>query len=311
MKVRFRLAVALAFLLCGCLVGGAFAATKRITPHAHGGKQKIYIGSKSFTYHKASKQMPLVFRLKGPTPLRVLSRHLYDPMAKPQKVTYRFNVEIDGVVLRTAEETAVVSKQALRVGEGPVGTLEKAVFQVPAGEHTVKIYPSDQGETVAFRVYMGTAKKSATTWIPFSPETYVQAVRVHSGERESTCYRFSQTAPVAFTVEGPLRIKIGTRLDFGAENGTSQTYGIRVALDGKPWKSFGMKSKASHTVVYPDMTEVTPGLERTVALSIPAGRHKVEIYLDRAAVPTASLRILAAQKDLRTGRGTGGRTPRR
>ena len=63
-RVTFLLGVA-ALLVCVSVPEG-YAASKRIRPTSHAGSVNILIGGKSSSYHKATKQKPIEFRVKGP-----------------------------------------------------------------------------------------------------------------------------------------------------------------------------------------------------------------------------------------------------
>ena len=260
------LVVALALVLGGGLSESSMAAKKlsnRIRPAASAGSVKVMIGKKSGTYHKATKAKPVVFAIKGPATIRILSRYLFPSPELTKSTPYAFRVEVGTTTLRTETKKAGVSKQARLEGGVKLGTLEKSTIRLPAGTHRVRIVPVDGDASIAVRILKGTGKKVAIRWASFQPDAGVKAVRLHEKDQESTVYRFGPAQPVRVSLRGPLKMRVTTRLDFGLTNGVTQSYVIKAALDGKPWKSFTLKSTASHTASYPDLAQITPGTGRS------------------------------------------------
>ncbi len=299
MKGRIVLSLVVTAALALTLAPAASAASKRIRPVSHGGRVQVGIGAKKFTYHTASKEKPVVFRVKGPLPVKILSRCLFTDA--PGATTYHLRLEIDGVELRTITEKAGISARAAIAGGGKIGSLEKAIVQIPSGDHRVRLFPTEPGARVAVRVFTGTGKRTAAKMVPFAPEKFLQAVRLHAGDLETTLYRFDAVRPIEVPIHGPLHLDIGTRIDFGSSNGYTQAYVIKANLDGRPWKSFALKSRASHTVAYPDLPEITPGVERTIQLDVPSGSHVVSITLDGTTAAAAALRIRVPERELKVG----------
>lgn len=274
------------------------AASKRIKAAASAGATQIKIGEKLSSYDLASKQRPVEIRVKGPVPLRVLSRFVFADPAGPETRSYRIRAEIDGIELRTAMENFAVSKTARTEAGGRIGTLETTTLRVPAGDHRIRLFPIEDGVTLALRVLKGTPAKAKVKWVSFQPEGYAEAARLQEKEVESTVYRMTQTYPVTLTVRGPMRMQVTTRLDFDHTNGVTQSYVIPVLLDGKAWKSFALKSRSSHTAIYPDFPEIVPGLGRSFEIAIPSGVHKVSIGLEATTARGASVRVRIPEKKI-------------
>lgn len=298
--------LALAIMLCIAAwtptAPAAAAASKAVKPLSHAGTAKVRVGQKSVTYYRASAKQPVELSVAGPTPLRILSRHVYGDSAKSARVSYSLRVEIDGVVLKTISLKAGSSARAKLAGGLRIGGLKESVVQIPAGQHAVRIYPTAKGRRVALRLYLDGGKKSAGKWIPFAPDRFLEAARLHEKDLETTYYRFNQTNPVELTIRGPLHLRVRSRVDFGTTNGYTQKYVARCLLDGKPWKSFALSSSASHTATYPEHPQITPGAERLFNLSVPSGPHRVTVLLDGTAASGGALRFQVNQKQLNSGR---------
>lgn len=292
----------LAAALALSVASGAMAASKRIKPDSHGGAVKVLIAKKSYTYYRIDPQKPIEFRVTGPTPVRISSRHLYPAPGVSGRVAYKLRVDIDGVLLKTATLRAGASGSASLKSGARIGGLKETIIRVPAGQHTIRISCSGNEPGAAVRLYLDSGKKSAGRWIPYAPESYLESVRLQSKEVESTYYRFDRMQPAEITVKGPLKLRVGTRVDFGTTNGYTQRYVVRCLLDEQPWKSFSLSSTASHTSTYPEHPEITPGIERRIELNVPSGPRRVTIFLDGTAAGAAALRVQVNEKDLNAGR---------
>jgi hypothetical protein len=277
----------------------AVAGAARIKPVTHGGDVSIRVAGKSSGYHRASAAHPIEIVVKGPTSIRILSRALIPPDVAAGPIAYALRVQTDGVAVQTRRVRAAVSTRATGPAGSKVGTLEREILRVAAGEHRIRISPEGAGDELAIRVLRGTGKKQKTTWISFAPEIYESAVRLHAGDAEETYYRLSATKPVEATIRGPLRMKVTSRIDFDAVNGTTQAYLLKVLLDGAEWKAFPLKARSSHTATYPDLPEITPGMGQVVDLQVPNGTHDVSFHLDGMTAAGGALRIRVPKPTLR------------
>ncbi|MBD3334422.1 MAG: hypothetical protein GF355_02805 [Candidatus Eisenbacteria bacterium] len=280
------------------LTGQAMGASKRIKSKVHAGLFKIEIAGRTSVYYRATADTPLEVKVKGPTPIRVLSRYLYGEDEEAGPVTYSLTLSIDGVEVRTMTEDTYPSDSARRQDGGEIGTLERAVAQIPEGDHTVTIRPVDEEVELGFRIFRGLRKTGGSKWISYSPESYARAVRLHATDAELTYYRFTKSEPVVADLIGPLRLRIRTRLDFAPETGYTQAYVVSLILDGEPWKNYRLESRTSHTSIYPDLPEITPGRGRDINVKLPSGEHRLEILLSGTTAEGASLRILIPEKEL-------------
>ncbi len=281
----------------------AAAQLVRIDPEKHAGRRGILIGEsrKAMVYHRTSQEQPAEFSVQGPVPLRVIARH-YSPGRGLVTMRLRIEIEEDG---EDEAETAVIhldprpSNTARRRDGTSVGVLRRGEIRIPAGLHRVRIYPENTTRSAVVRVFKGTPTRSAASWVPFAPHRFEQAVILHGPDSETTYYRFNKETPVGLEVLGPLRLRVTTRLDFDEVAGSTQSYVVRVLLDGEPWQVFPMSSRTSPNVFYPDLPEIAPGIAREFTVSIPQGRHDVEMYLVSTTAGGASARIRVPARELR------------
>lgn len=284
-------------LLAGVLASDpAQAATKRLKARAHDGTVKVQVAGKSSLYYRASRANPAEFTVSGSLPLRVLARSL---VLEPGAPLRHLVIEVDGRAVRTISLKGRTAKDAVIAGNGKPGLLAKASLHLGgSGRHKIRIYPREENHVAAVRVLSGSSSKQALKWVAFAPETYEKAARLQLKDSEVTCYRFSASKPAGMDLHGPIRLKVTSRLDFGISNGYTQSYLVKVLLDGKPWKSFSLKSRASHTASYPDMGELVPGIPQEFQVEVPAGSHQLLFMLDGTTASGAALQIRVPTRDL-------------
>jgi hypothetical protein len=248
-----------------------------------------------------SGNRPLEYRIDGPTPIRVLSRLLAGDEVQAAPVRYALRLEIDGVELRVLEYESQVSTTVRLPDDQPIHALEKSIVHIPAGSHKVRIVPAGAGTRVALRVFLGDGTPRSIRWVPYVPDTYERPIRLHGRDSEVVYYRFTAETPVTLHLNGPTRLQIRSRLDFGAQRGYSQTYALKLFVDGRLERTWRLKARASHTSIYPDLPEITPGVSNDVTLEVPAGRHELTIGLDCTTAGSAALRLFIPESAVTNG----------
>jgi hypothetical protein len=301
MRPSLSLARSCLAILTAFAVSSADGAETRIRPEPGSRSLKIKVGEKVSSYHLASRGEPLEFRVVGPGPIRVCTRYLFPVGSSSPTASYQVRLAIDGVVLRTLSEEAQTTTRATSPDGRAVGALRKEIVVLPAGSHRLRVFPTDPATEIAVRLFRGYGSPKKIAWVHFAPESYERAVRLHSGESETVYYRFSVDKPIAFPINGPVPVKLMTRLDFGVERGYQQTYTIKVFLDDVLHATFSLKATASHTSTFPDLGEITPGLARECHFDVPQGRHRVRVALDCTTARSASLRVLIPKKAVTNG----------
>ena len=102
-------------------------------------------------------------------------------------------------------------------------------------------------------------------------------------------------------INGPVRMKALTRLDFNHERGYSKSYAIQISIDGTLHRTSRLTAKASATSIYPDLPDITPGVGKTFYLDVPEGRHEIAIALTNTTANAAAIRLLIPKKAVTNG----------
>ena len=301
MKRLLGISLGLGLLVATLSIASADPTPKRILPQGNPETVQVRIGKKSSTYHVATSTEPLAIQVQGPTSIRILSRRLFDSDPPETPITYRVCLEIDGVTIQTVERTATTSSTARLAGGKSIGSLERATVRIPEGAHRVLLYPLGEGTRVALRLFHRDARAKKVRYVPFAPESYERPIVLHSGDSEVVYYRFTPDVPAKFSVNGPVRMKALTRLDFNHERGYSKTYAIQVSIDGELQQTSRLTSKASSTSIYPDQPDITPGVGKELMIDVPDGRHEISIALVSTTANAASLRLLIPEKAVTNG----------
>lgn len=299
---RWIVALAAVVLLVAGTFAPALSGSKRVQPSSSAGRVMVQIAKKSSSYHRATRSKPAVFQVTGPTRLKLILRSL-PPAAGERAQSVR--ISIDGKEAKAVELKAAASRTArLAADQRPVGTSRTRTLEIPPGLHKVRVTPLAAGDEVGVRAFRRTVARATTKWVTFAPETFEQSLRVRSGEREETCYRFTPEKPVGLTVHGPTRIRAITRIDFDQNTGTTLAYVVRAMIDGRPVESHALSARVAHTVTYPERPEITPGLAREITLKVPQGTHQVEFRLEGTTAhgATAILRVPESSVKTKPGR---------
>ncbi|MCA9729772.1 MAG: hypothetical protein KC729_18965 [Candidatus Eisenbacteria bacterium] len=262
---------------------------------------QLQVGTKLSSYHVTSRTAPIELSVKGPASLRILSRRLFASEPPEGPIPYGICLEIDGVRTRTLQESSDGESFAYAEDGMAAGSLERAVVQIREGHHKIRLYPAEDDVRLALRLFRGKGKAPKLHYVPFAPDTYKESALLHSADSEVTYYRFDLEVPITFSVNGPVRMKAWTRLDFDHERGASKTYAIKVGIDGALVQSQQLTSRASATSIYPGLPEITPGVGKEVIFDVPEGHHEVSIGLDCTTAAAASLRLLIPRKAITNG----------
>jgi hypothetical protein len=116
----------------------------------------------------------------------------------------------------------------------------------------------------------------ALDWKSFAPAGYARKTRISVGGKELTYYLFDDETPLSFSVDGPTRVKILTRVRI-PNNREDLGYSVSVARDGMPVDTHSFDSRPKDGAFYVEFNSMRPGVIRRVYIDVPTGRHGYEI----------------------------------
>ncbi len=106
-------------------------------------------------------------------------------------------------------------------------------------------------------------------------------------------YELDPNESTKLTFEGPLRLKVGTRLNYDVTMDGAQKFTVIALENGKELQRATFRVGKSETAKYQNKPEVIPSVERTFYLQIPDGKHQLEFQLTETTAKSAGLRFLS------------------
>ena len=117
---------------------------------------------------------------------------------------------------------------------------------------------------------------AAADWKSFRPADYSAKVRISVEGSELTYYHFRADEPLTFSVEGPTRVKILTRVRVPNDRETVE-YGVSISRDGVHMETVEKEAYPKESAFYVAFNSFRPGVIRRIYIDVPTGRHGYEI----------------------------------
>ena len=117
---------------------------------------------------------------------------------------------------------------------------------------------------------------SGADWKSFRPAEHSGRTKISVGGKELTYYQFSEDEPIAFSVEGPTRVKVLTRVRVPNDR-ESVEYGVSVSMDGVHQETIEKEAYPKGGAFYVAFNHFRPGVIRRVYIDVPTGRHGYEL----------------------------------
>ncbi len=121
------------------------------------------------------------------------------------------------------------------------------------------------------------AAAAAVDWHSVTPASSAGNTKILVGSKTLTYHRSTSEQSVRFTVEGPTRVKVLTRLRVPTSE-TTVDYEVAVLEDGVPLRTESMTTgSAGPGATYLALEMFTPGEIRRVYIDVPTGRHTYDL----------------------------------
>jgi hypothetical protein len=128
----------------------------------------------------------------------------------------------------------------------------------------------------------------AADWKVLEPARYASKARIEIDSKKITYYRFDAGNPLVFSIEGPTRVKVLTRLRLPTGVDAAD-YAISVLRDGTRGVHEQFTTKPSTQAVYVRSEDHHPGVIRRVYIDVPTGQHGYELRAMGDAVVDAKV----------------------
>ena len=117
---------------------------------------------------------------------------------------------------------------------------------------------------------------TAADWKSFRPADYSAKIGISVEGSERTYYHFTADEPLTFSVEGPTRVKILTRVRVPNDRETVE-YGVSISRDGVHMETVEKEAYPKESAFYVAFLSFRPGVIRRIYIDVPTGRHGYEI----------------------------------
>ena len=243
-------------------------------------------------YYLLTKDSPIELTIAGPTWLRVYTRLLFKPGMK-EKAIFK-------IIVTEGEEEKIVSLEteksnsAVGAAKQEFGKWRSFFIEVPQGINNYKFslwqVPS---ETVAVRFSI----EKPSEWKSMPPNQQTKKLIAEEAGKTTEYYELGPTEPIKLKLEGPLRIKVGARLNYDITIAGAQKFTIVVLEAGKELQRATFRVNKSETVKYQNKPEVIPSAERTFYLQFPGGKHELEFQMTGTMAKSGGLRFLSKTQE--------------
>jgi hypothetical protein len=113
-------------------------------------------------------------------------------------------------------------------------------------------------------------------YIRFSPQFYENEITVDISGKLYTYYQVDESN-LAFDLEGPVLVKIISRLIYNDNFQNHKGYTFTVFDNGKELASFEEEAQRSGKAFFPQMLDKTPSTGDVNIIQLPAGKHHIDI----------------------------------
>ena len=276
-------------LSCGCSEGQKLDWDSLI-PDGFIDRTLLKVFGSELIYYGFDAHTPLVFRAKGPTRVRILSRLRFTPEMNGEQsyeiILSEEGLEKERILHRTTEskKASYIEMAGLKLGKA----MKMDFAVIDTGFHTFEVRLGARSEhRVEARIYI------LDDEIEIAPYDYAESVIAFLSEsRERTYYLLTREQPVRVRVSGPTRFTVQTRLDYDPDMIGKQMYVLNVLEDGEPLKSFHIESVRSSTVTYKNRPTIIPGAAKSFEIAVTQGVHTYEFQLPSSQLQGVCLRFL-------------------
>jgi len=117
---------------------------------------------------------------------------------------------------------------------------------------------------------------AAADWKSFRPAEYSARTKISVGGNERAYYKFTEDEPLTFSIEGPTRVKVLTRVRVPNDR-KSVEYGVSISMDGVHQEIVEKEAYPKDGAFYIAFNSFRPGVLRRVYIDVPTGRHGYEL----------------------------------
>lgn len=284
-------------LVMTALVAFSADASELLAPTS-GTVLSLNIAGRQSAYYRLALDSTLEVKASGPGTLTAIVRLALPAGFVKDSAHYRVLVQ-SGVDTARDVRTTTASADAEWVGqtEQP-GLSRKFSFTVETGLHTyhVRLLEAD-GPYCGLRFQLARPAPHADQ-SPLYPVAMDRTLTLIYHERRLDYHLATPTKPVKVRAIGPTRLRVVTRLVYGATMKGTQKYALNLALDAKPLKPEELSTTKAVNSEFEEEGEWVPGKSRTIYVAIPPGEHELGVTPTSTDAPGVALRFTLPADDV-------------
>jgi hypothetical protein len=224
--------------------------------------------NKVIKYYLLEPGQSLEFQTFNADTLEVYSRCLDKPF---QNYSYILEAKGQKVVIQKSARTSSVSET---VSGQTISTYNKITLE-DIGSQEIRL-TNNSKQRLIFKPNLknSSASKQKIDYISFSPQNYNKTATVQVRDKKYTYYNSEE---IEFTVEGPLYLKVISRLIFQNTLVDSYNYRFQVFMDNDLLGEYKEKAYKSDVAILPADKQLIPSSGDVNIIRIPSGKHDLKI----------------------------------
>jgi hypothetical protein len=267
------------------LLAAGVAAGGEVSVRGEPGRASISVVRRvDVGYYLVTGTRPLEFDATGPEWLRVYTR-LWWPAGAGGRQIYRLVLSQDDAD-RPVEFEVGLSGSSHGPGGRKVGEWRSFFVQVPPGATRYRLaLERAASDTVAVRI----VRQAPKPWLPLVVGG--RTLSLVEGRDTLRYHELAKGAALSLELDGPCRVRVRARLNFGPTLPGTQSFVVTVTESGKSIVRRSLRAGRSPAAVYADEPGLVPSSERTLSFSLAEGRHRLSFGLSGTLAASAAVRV--------------------
>jgi len=145
--------------------------------------------------------------------------------------------------------------------------------------------------------------RAKTRFLLYTPDVFARTETIITRKKEKKYYVVTSSKPLEFSVTGPTDLRLSSRLLYTTEMKGEQHYTLSVTDDGllgsRQVAAYTFATRKSPISTVAGGAKLVPGVNRSIVLPVPSGRHRYQLHLSGTTAAEAAVRILIPKKDVR------------
>ncbi len=244
------------------------------------------VTKKTDEYYLLTKDMPITFTAEGPTYIRVYTR-IFWPNKASKKELYKVILEENAIDERLITLESERSDVTTDVRGRPVSKWRTFYIEVPQGVNRYKI---TQWSSPNDSMLLKFTYESPREWHDIPAAGYSALLEAVEEEKLVKYYEVLRDKKVTLRVQGPVSLKVISRLNYDMTMLGEQSYSLLVSDNGRTEQE-NAKCYKSDITTYENRPDVVPSNAHTFYIRVEEGWHNLEFTLKGTTAKSASLRF--------------------